>query len=89
MSARRPHNVVELPSRPIGYVVGGGESASIVDATARFRERRCEEFTAVCMREVDLKVELMKARKERQRMIRRINRLSRMREQAGLAVAPT
>jgi hypothetical protein len=77
MSARRPRNVVKLPSRP-SYVVGGGEPASIVDATARFRERRCEELAAICVREMLLMVDLMKARRERKRMIRQINRLYRM-----------
>jgi hypothetical protein len=40
------------------------------------------------VREMLLKVDLLKARRERKRMIRQINRLYRMQVQAGLAVEP-
>jgi hypothetical protein len=88
MSARRPRNVVDLPSRPVAYVAGSGETASIIDANVRLMDQRCEAFAAVCFREMELKIDLIKARKERQRMTRQINRLYRMRVQAGLAVGP-
>jgi hypothetical protein len=77
MSAKTA-KVVALPARPTANAIGLSSQASIVEA--RSKERLMHALAVACVRELDLKVELYEARRERQALIRRVNRLSARRD---------
>jgi hypothetical protein len=66
MSTRR--NVVDLPVSPANAIVSGGP-ASILQFR---REGMIEALAVATVRELELKVEFHKARKERQGLLRRL-----------------